>query len=155
MFHKLSRALYNISTHYKLYGFEGLKLWKLKFAKQNTIKRFSIKNVSHPIYMRGNTSDYTTFLQVFVDFQYDKMLPEKVDVILDCGANIGLASIYFANKYPSAKIIAVEPESTNFEMLLRNTEDYSNITCLQKGIWDKKTNLKIIDNGEGNWGFTL
>lgn len=38
-------------------------------------------------------------------------------VIVDAGANIGLASLFFANKYADAKIIAIEPEEHNFKIL--------------------------------------
>ena len=32
-------------------------------------------------------------------------------VIVDAGANIGLASVWFANRFPQAKIIAIEPRA--------------------------------------------
>ena len=38
-------------------------------------------------------------------------VPDAVDpaVIVDVGANIGMASIYFADRFPSASIYAFEP----------------------------------------------
>jgi FkbM family methyltransferase len=42
--------------------------------------------------------------------------------IIDCGANIGLATIYFKKKFPHAKIIAFEPDPEIFKILTKNIE---------------------------------
>ena len=76
-------------------------------------------------------------------------------VILDCGANVGYAAVYFKNEFPNARIISIEPEKFNFELLLKNTKEYSDMTCLMGGIWNKSTHLTIKDVGLGNWGFMI
>lgn len=74
-------------------------------------------------------------------------------VIVDAGANIGLTSVFFANKYPDAKIVAIEPEPTNYELLLKNIAPYSNIVSVQAALWKENTELALIDCGLGNYGF--
>src|SRR3990167_2120894 len=50
---------------------------------------------------------------------------DKEMTILDCGANIGIASLYFQ---PHAKVIyACEPNADYYQYLLQNTKDYENI----------------------------
>src|SRR5437899_3016680 len=41
-------------------------------------------------------------------------------VILDCGANIGMATLYFKWLYPAAQINAFEPDPTTFSALNDN-----------------------------------
>lgn len=44
--------------------------------------------------------------------------------IIDCGANIGLAILYWKQKYPGARITAFEPDPIVFETLSRNVEGW-------------------------------
>jgi FkbM family methyltransferase len=63
--------------------------------------------------------------------------------IIDAGANVGYASILFANIWKNASIVAIEPEEENFKMLLKNTAPYPNIKCLRAAIWSKKCRLEV------------
>jgi FkbM family methyltransferase len=54
---------------------------------------------------------------------------------VDAGAHIGMASVLFALKYPTARIIAIEPEPSNFAALVRNTAPYKTITPIQAALW--------------------
>ncbi len=71
--------------------------------------------------VRPKTSDFSTFRQIFMDHEYDFKLLDVPNIIVDAGANIGLASLFFAQRFPSAKIFALEPDHSNFEMLMKNT----------------------------------
>jgi FkbM family methyltransferase len=48
-------------------------------------------------------------------------------LILDLGANIGLATLYFAKNWPKAYIVAVEPDEENFRLMLANLDGLSNV----------------------------
>jgi FkbM family methyltransferase len=108
-----------------------------------------------PIYLRGQTSDYNVFFQVITSKGYKLHFPFKPETIIDLGANIGLTSVYFKNVYPEVKIIAVEPEKNNFDLLKKNTEQYKDIICLHNGIWDKNCFLKIVDNNVEKCAFEV
>ena len=73
--------------------------------------------------------------------------------ILDCGANVGYTSVYFANIYPNADIVSVEPELGNYKMLTFNTNFYDNIKCIRAAIWNKVTYIKIVDAMSSVTGF--
>lgn len=107
------------------------------------------------ITLRANTSDIPTFEQVFVWDDYDLPLKIKPSFIIDGGANIGCASVYFANRYPQAQIIAVEPESSNVRMLEQNTIGYPNISIIQAGIWHKQATLEIENPEDEKWLFRV
>jgi FkbM family methyltransferase len=76
-------------------------------------------------------------------------------IIVDGGANIGCSAVYFANKFPGALVFAVEPEDSNYEMLIRNTSPYSNIRTIKAAIWNKKTFLKICNPEGKKWSFRV
>lgn len=48
---------------------------------------------------------------------------DKPPLIVDCGAYIGSTALYFHMQYPKAKIVALEPDPGNYELLVRNTDD--------------------------------
>jgi FkbM family methyltransferase len=75
--------------------------------------------------------------------------------MVDAGAHIGLASLYFAQRFPECQILALEPEPQNFELLQKNTGSYSNITPMQAALWGHSTTLSLVDQKCGNWAFQM
>jgi FkbM family methyltransferase len=67
--------------------------------------------------------------------------------VIDLGANIGLASRYFADRFQNCKILAVEPNSSNYEILQLNVERLvANGRCrtLRAAVWSSE---KILTGG--------
>lgn len=152
---KLSERISWINLYFKRFGLHGiLFLFKRYISKKKTII-FSHAQYCYPIFLRNYTSDILTFHDVILNQQYDILYGFEPKVIIDCGANIGLATVYFKNRFPDAKIISIEPEQTNFDLLLKNTREYNDIYCLKCGLWNKPSNLLINDSGSGNWGFMV
>lgn len=108
--------------------------------------------VKTPLYLRRGTSDFMNFIQIFVRAEYSSCFSFYPENIVDLGSYIGLSAVYFASRFPAAKIICVEPSSDNYEMLKLNTRAYSNVTTIRAGIWSHKTELKIARQIEGDWG---
>jgi len=59
--------------------------------------------------------------------------------ILDCGANIGLATLYFKWLYPKARITAFEPDPATFAVLRHNVERnrLSDIVLHNIALWNE------------------
>lgn len=79
--------------------------------------------------------------------------PKSPRVIVDAGANIGLTSVFYSNKYPRAKIFAIEPEPSNFELLKKNTASYTNVVRIQAALLRENEPVGFFDPGAGFWGF--
>lgn len=117
--------------------------------------KFSSSRYGAVFYLRKNFSDKYTFKQVFLDDQYNINLPFAPQTILDGGANIGLASAYFAHRYPGAAIVAIEPSSSNFEMVVKNTKAFKQVKAYNKGIWNKNVHLAIINKADHENAFMV
>ncbi len=105
---------------------------------------------NHPVYLRIDTSDFCAYRDVliFKTKSYDPGIPNfNPQMIVDVGAHIGMASILFALRYPTARIIAVEPEPSNFAALTRNTAPYKTITPIQAALWREDGEVTL---GESN-----
>jgi FkbM family methyltransferase len=68
------------------------------------------------------------------DYYQDILKSGRTPLIIDCGGNIGLAAKYFADEYPSAKVVSIEPNAGNVEAARRNCSGYNNITVDQAAI---------------------
>lgn len=140
--------------HLRILGCSGLLSFiQAKVTKQT--RRFSVDRTDcgHRFSLRIPSSDVFTYKQVFIDLEYDFHVANNPKVIIDAGANVGLASIYFANKYPEAKIIAIEPEQSNFDLLKNNVLPYPNVVPLHAALWHKNEEINLVDPGLGHWGF--
>jgi FkbM family methyltransferase len=103
--------------------------------------------------LRLRTSDIAVFREVFVDSHYEWECSTPPRVIVDAGANIGLTSILYANKYPQARIISIEPDPSNFELLKNNIALYSNVTAVRAALWKEDCDLQIVGTEDNNWDF--
>jgi FkbM family methyltransferase len=78
----------------------------------------------------------------------------KTPLIIDCGGNIGLASRYFSENYPKARIVCIEPDPANLAQARRNNAS-PNIVFMESAIGSEKSRGKIIDPGLGNNGYRI
>jgi FkbM family methyltransferase len=144
----------SIKYYYSRFGMDGLMTAiKAKLTKSNILIKVDRQDIRFPFYLRARTSDLLIFEQIFVNQEYDFKTQDCPRVIVDAGAHIGLASIYFSNRYPESKIIAIEPEISNYKMLKKNVASYNNIITLNAALWDKNEEIDLVDPGIGNWGF--
>jgi FkbM family methyltransferase len=77
----------------------------------------------------------------------------RVRTVVDCGANIGLASLYLANRYPNARVFAVEPHPENFELLRANTKDQPRIVPIRACIAARLGESRYITDGSAAWAY--
>jgi FkbM family methyltransferase len=81
------------------------------------------RGLHDPIYLRLGDSDLKVFEEIFFHEEYARVakweLPPDA-TILDLGANIGIASLYFDAMYPHCNLIAVEPDAANCRIMRRN-----------------------------------
>lgn len=72
---------------------------------------------------------------------------DKVDYIVDIGANVGIFSNYANNLHPNAKIISLEPCREIFDCLSSNLNSYANIIPLNCAFGnDGYCDIKINEN---------
>jgi len=83
--------------------------------------------------------------KVFLQHEYAVPFSIVPRTIVDAGANIGAAALYFAKAYPGAHIIAIEPENSNFALLQRNCAGVSNITLVRAALWHETAELQLVD----------
>jgi FkbM family methyltransferase len=124
----------------------GLRLFLRKRRKSGTI-RLDVPNVAHPLYIRGGTSDLYMFEEVFIDGEYEIGAQLDPKLIIDVGANVGFASVYFANRYPNARIIAIEPDASNVAVLRKNTAPYPQVEAIEAAVWYESAMLTLHDEG--------
>lgn len=101
------------------------------------------KNVTVNVFgFRMHSFSYRTikflFYELFIKKEYYVLLDTKSPVIVDCGANIGMATIFFKLMYPEAKFICIEPNSATFELLAENMKNNNieNVTLINSALMD-------------------
>jgi FkbM family methyltransferase len=98
-----------------------LALHDLGFGRVLPRLRVRLKGPRVDIWLRPGTSDVAVFSQVWEHGQYDLPLESAPTSIIDAGANIGLASIFFALTYPRPALLLSNPNRVTLALLERNT----------------------------------
>lgn len=115
-----------------------------------------IPGLRSPVLVRRGGSDWPTFEKVFVDQEYGVDMPDFAPrLIIDAGANVGYATLFFARKFPEARILAIEPEGANYEQLVLNTRAYPNVTPIQAALWSRAERLAITNPSADSWSFRV
>jgi FkbM family methyltransferase len=67
--------------------------------------------------------------------KYDKSIKSGlVPTIIDAGANMGAATVWFSRQFPAAHIIAIEPDSDNARVIRENVAQLTNVTLVEGAI---------------------
>lgn len=116
----------------------------------------SIEGIQHPLYCRSG--DLYVFLEVFgkkFGEVYDPALNGNPRLIVDGGANVGFASAMFANRFPKAKIISIEPDAKNCAVFRKNCSGYPNVRLIQAAIWHRPGWMKIENPNDASFLFRV
>jgi FkbM family methyltransferase len=121
---------------------------ELNVRTRKRIARLHLPGYRDPIFMRAGSSDAYVIEQIFLDRQYSCVDNEPdVNTIIDCGANIGLATFYLLHRYRHARAIVVEPDAGNMALCRLNLEPFKDrVTFLQAGLWDTAQPM-IVERG--------
>jgi FkbM family methyltransferase len=110
--------------------------------------------VAHPLIVRmQSSSDPDAFDEIFVggELEFSRSLNCTVRLILDLGANVGYASIFFLNAFPDSFVLAVEPDGTNAEICRQNLAPYGNrAKVLEGAVWHRVTQLRLVRGAFGD-----
>lgn len=129
--------------------------------------QLTVPSGSIPFSFREATSDETVIHRIFtvqdyslaclsLSSQIDTFLAGKIaqglrPLILDIGANIGASARYFLLNYVNSRVIALEPDPGNFELLSLNARG---VDCIPVAgaIASEKGFARVCDPGLGHWG---
>lgn len=91
------------------------RLLKLPRHRAGTVRMFG-----QAWHYQDPLSLYWSWKEIFGEELYRFPAPGKAPRIIDGGANLGLASLYFLRRYPGARVTALEPDPGIFALLEKN-----------------------------------
>jgi FkbM family methyltransferase len=117
--------------------------------------RYRIGDVPYSFHGRYGTTDPWAFHQVFIDREFRPLdCVKDVRLVVDCGANVGYASLWFLNHFPLAHVLAVEPDPTNFALCARNLQPYEDrVSLFNAAVWSHSTGLRIHRHGNPEFDY--
>lgn len=170
----LSSSLRKIAQYISIYGAFRFPLklfehWrKFKFYPRGRISATKTPD-GDTIFLRSRMTDLSIFWEIFFEGQYEvpsEYLHQEIvsryrsilesghtPLIVDAGANIGLATIYMQKIFPDAKFILIEASAETAEMAKRNAKDHHNVTVLNNALWSEKKTLWL--SGQDDAAMTM
>jgi FkbM family methyltransferase len=72
--------------------------------------------------VRCRVSEFWPFVEIFANEEYesDRIPWQSLRSVIDVGANVGAAALWFARRAPEARIVAVEPDHSALSLLAAN-----------------------------------
>jgi len=95
-----------------------------------------------------NRSDALFLLhEIFVNGTYSFTASTPSPRIVDCGANIGMATLFFKRLYPASSITAIEPAGETFERLQLNVakNHLQDVTLVNAAIAEREGSMAMHD----------
>jgi len=112
---------------------------RLSCEKEGGLEMKTIRLLDYKISYNNLPELLSIFNDIFIRKEYffkDFKEGKEPLFIIDCGAHIGLATLYFKREYPESEIIAFEPNPETFKLLTRNVENNNleNVTLVQAAL---------------------
>ncbi|EGV17455.1 FkbM family methyltransferase [Thiocapsa marina] len=68
-------------------------------------------------------------------------------LILDCGANVGMVTLYMKSIFPDARVIAFEPDRDSYAALENNCRGLDGVRTINSAVWVKNEELLFAPAG--------
>lgn len=110
------------------------------------IFRLSLRGIGILNYENKNVSGEHHFLtkKLFHYLKKDNL------VLFDVGANVGEYAITLSNQFPKSKIFTFEPHPINFQHLIENTSNYSNLIHNEIALSNEIGNFTLYDKADSD-----
>lgn len=112
-----------------------------------------LPGLPNPLVVRRRHTDISLLISTFVGGEFEPCLPDDPRLIVDAGANVGYAAAFYAARFPGAKVVAIEPDRTNFAQATRNTAGFGNVTVVHGALWHRSASVRIANPGAKSWSF--
>jgi FkbM family methyltransferase len=121
--------------------------WREKKLGLTRPYRLFSQDAAHRLWVRPGTSDLDVFRQIYLQREYACLDDARdVQLVIDCGANVGYSSAWFLSRFPTCRVIAVEPEAGNYAQLERNLAPYGiRARTIRSGVWSRRAGLKFSE----------
>lgn len=106
------------------------------------------------MWLRPGTADQKVYDEIFVEREYQVDLLDA-RFIVDAGAHIGCASLFLNQLFPQARIIALEPDAANFELLKRNVAHLEAVVPVRGALWSHSTRVAIRNPHKATWSYRV
>jgi FkbM family methyltransferase len=82
-------------------------------------------------------STVSQFHDVWTNEVYRFNTQREYPLILDCGSNVGMSTIYWKHLYPHARIVAFEPDQTVFTIFITNLSAWhiTDVQAVNAAVW--------------------
>src|ERR1039458_7910 len=114
--------------------------------REPSTHRIKPRQANYPVIARlGGSSDMSVLQGIFLYDEYACLRNiSSPRLILDLGANVGYSSAYFLSCFPTATVVAVEPDPDNFELCRKNLAPYGDRVHVVLGaVWSKRSRLVL------------
>lgn len=104
-----------------------------------------IEFFGRPLCICDAASFLSAWREIFAGQIYRFRATRQQPVIIDAGANIGLATIYLRRQYPESRIVALESDPQIFEILRSNlaAQNLGAVEILNRAVWDADEPLRF------------
>ncbi|MFV0162085.1 FkbM family methyltransferase [Empedobacter falsenii] len=130
----------------------------LDFNSYNKLSSYSRNDyIDGEVILFGNKIKFSSpfwFLhsleEIFVEEVYKFLPNDNNNLIIDCGANIGLSAIYLKKLFPKSKIIALEPDNKVFNQMKFNIDSFGynkDVEMLESAAWINNEDLTFVSEG--------
>jgi FkbM family methyltransferase len=147
-------ATKGLSSFLSLLWFTKLYRLRKKSVKYQSLQNsyFSISLAAFPgknFFLRTYVGDIDIFYEIFYKEIYKVCDRLNKSLLIDAGANVGFAALYFLKRMPNATIYCVEPDPDNFIFLQKNLKaeiESGKIKAIMAGLSDKDGVMNLEKN---------
>ncbi|RMD99204.1 MAG: FkbM family methyltransferase, partial [Deltaproteobacteria bacterium] len=148
MSHSLLDKLGRARSLFRAGGPRALREWRrLRALPRHVAGTTTI--LGTPIRFTDAASFLSAYEEIFLHEIYGFAPSRRAPRIIDCGANIGLAVLYWKRRWPDARVIAFEPDPAAYAALLSNCAVFGHhdVEAVCKAVWTAHGPLAFVREG--------
>lgn len=142
----LTPQLFNVQIVYDRAYKKFIKIYIRDFVDSAVIKQI-FTNHDYGLYKLSRARELKQF--------YDEIISnKKIPLIIDCGANGGMAVRYFKETYEAAHVIGIEPDEANVRLAIKNNLHNQAVLRLA-AIGNSEAKVNIQNKNALHWAYQV
>lgn len=148
----LANKLGRVARLRHLLGLRGALALEVAWTVGRPLLHVQVPGYRQPFVLRRAGADRSAFEQVFLEEGCAvPFMAAPPRTVVEGSAHVGFASAWFAERYPKATVIALEPSAGSCALLRQNTRSYPNVRVLRAALWSRSATLRVRNPDAPPW----